>query len=148
MTTATKKQSGWRFCLGGGWRAIIASVCLPVLFIKTTRTFLPSLQSFHQTRAARMRGRTSRGQTKRSALLQSLITRLRRTAERGMPFQDIGVCEKIFVACCCNHIFLLEGMEPNNVRIGRGAPLRNDCMWLDGHTTPPDKRESDQIDAL
>jgi hypothetical protein len=66
----------------------------------------------------------------------------------GMLYQDIGVCEKIFVACCCLHSFLLEVMEHNNVHIGRGAPLGDDCMWLDGHTTPLDKRESDHVDAL
>jgi hypothetical protein len=45
-------------------------------------------------------------------------------------------------------IIFLEVMERNNVRIGRGAPLGNDCMWLDGHTTPPNMRGSDQMDAL
>jgi hypothetical protein len=71
-----------------------------------------------------------------------------RVLNSGMLYQDIGVCEKIFVACCCPHNFLLEVMERNNVRIGRGGPLGDDCMWLDGHTTLPDKRESDQMDAL
>jgi hypothetical protein len=71
-----------------------------------------------------------------------------RVLNSSMLFRDIGVCEKIFVACCCLHNFLLEVIECNDVRIGRGAPLGNDCMWLDGHTTPPDVRKSDQIDAI
>ena len=66
----------------------------------------------------------------------------------GLQYQDIGVCEKIFVACCCLHNFLLEVMEHNDVPIGHGSPPGNDCMWLNGHTTPPDKRESDQRNAL
>ena len=71
-----------------------------------------------------------------------------RVLNSSMLFQDIGVCEKIFVACCCLHNFLLEVIECNDVRIGRGAPLGNDCMWLDVHTTPPNVRGSDQMDAL
>jgi hypothetical protein len=65
-----------------------------------------------------------------------------------MMFWDIGVCEKIFVACCCSHNFLLEVMERNDAHVGRGAPLGDDCIWLDGHTTPPKEQKADQVGAM
>ncbi len=71
-----------------------------------------------------------------------------RLSNNDMMFQDIGVCEKIFVACCCIHNFLLEVMELNDACIGRGAPLGDDCIWLDGHTTPLKEREGDQVDVM
>jgi hypothetical protein len=66
----------------------------------------------------------------------------------GMMFRDIAVWEKIFVTCCCLHIFLINLMERNDIRVGRGAPLGEDGVWLDGHTTPPSDGASDRMDAF
>ena len=53
----------------------------------------------------------------------------------GMNYRDINTCEKIFVTCCCLNNFLLDLMERTNVRVGRGAPIGDDGIFLDGHTT-------------
>jgi hypothetical protein len=52
----------------------------------------------------------------------------------GMNYRDINTCEKIFVTCCCLNNFLLDLMERTNVRVGRGAPIGDDGIFLDGHT--------------
>ena len=39
-------------------------------------------------------------------------------------------------------------MECNNVCAGCGAPLGEDYVWLDGHTTPPSDGVSDRMDAF
>ncbi len=53
----------------------------------------------------------------------------------GFYYQDINTCEKIFVTCCCLNNFLVDLMERTNVRVGRGVPIGDDGIWLDGHTT-------------
>ena len=54
----------------------------------------------------------------------------------GLHYRDIKVCEKIFVTCCCLHNFLLDQREYcSNSRVGRGLPIGDDGIWLDGHTT-------------
>ena len=53
----------------------------------------------------------------------------------GLKYRDINICEKIFVTCCCLNNFLLDQMERTNVRVGRGLPIGDDGIWLDGHTT-------------
>ena len=39
------------------------------------------------------------------------------------------------MTCCCLNNFLLDQMERTNVRVGRGLPIGDDGIWLDGHTT-------------
>jgi hypothetical protein len=55
----------------------------------------------------------------------------------GFHYSEINICEKIFVACCCLNNFLLDQLERNTVRVGRGLPIGDDSIWLDGHTTNP-----------
>ena len=56
----------------------------------------------------------------------------------GLHYRDIKVCEKIFVTCCCLHNFLLDQREYcSTSRVGRGMPIGDDGIWLDGHTTCP-----------
>ncbi len=52
----------------------------------------------------------------------------------GLNNQDIQTCESIFNACCCLNNFMLDQMERSCVRVGRGAPMGNDGIWLDGET--------------
>jgi hypothetical protein len=66
----------------------------------------------------------------------------------GMMFGNIAMCEKIFVTCCCLHNILLNLMERNDICVGRGAPLGENNVWLDGHTTPPSNGTSDRMDAF
>ena len=51
----------------------------------------------------------------------------------GLDYRDINKCERMFNACCCLNNFMLDQMERNNnVRVGRGAPIETDGIWLDG----------------
>ena len=52
----------------------------------------------------------------------------------GLAYQDINKCERIFNACCCLNNMMLDQMERNTVRVGRGAPIGTDGIWLDGST--------------
>lgn len=52
----------------------------------------------------------------------------------GFLYRDIAKCEKIFIASCCLHNFLLDMTERSRARVGRGGPLGNDGIWLDGST--------------
>ncbi len=60
----------------------------------------------------------------------------------GFHYRDINICKMLFVACCCLNNFLLDQMERNTVRVGRGLPIGDDGIWLDGHTTNPDVTDS------
>ena len=57
-----------------------------------------------------------------------------RILNNGLEYRDMKVCEKIFVACCCLHNFLLEEKEISAPKVGRGRPIGNDGVFLDGHT--------------
>jgi hypothetical protein len=52
---------------------------------------------------------------------------------------DIKVCTKIFVTCSCLHNMLAADrkIRHSDPRVGRGAPLGRDGIYLDGHTTLP-----------
>mgnify|MGYP006160651087 FL=1 len=52
----------------------------------------------------------------------------------GLDYRDINKCERIFNACCCLNNLMLDQMERNTVRVGRGAPIGTDGIWLDGNT--------------
>ena len=56
------------------------------------------------------------------------------TLNNGLHYRDIRTCERVFNACCCLHNFMLDQMERNRVRVGRGAPIGTDGVWLDGNT--------------
>ena len=62
------------------------------------------------------------------------ILKKRRTLNNGLNYRDITTCERVFNACCCLHNFMLDLMERNQVRVGRGAPIGLDGVWLDGNT--------------
>ena len=66
-----------------------------------------------------------------------------RVLNDGLYYRDITICEKIFVTCCCLNNFLVDLMTRTNVRVGRGAPIDGDGIWLDGHTTHDSRDASD-----
>ena len=57
-----------------------------------------------------------------------------RILNNGLDYRDMKVCEKIFVVCCCLHNFLLEEREIGSHKVGRGRPIGDDGIFLDGHT--------------
>jgi hypothetical protein len=64
----------------------------------------------------------------------------------GLMYRDIKVCEKIVVTCSCLHNMLVDNMDIKHLdtRVGRGAPLGKDGIYLDGHTLrPPNVDKSD-----
>jgi hypothetical protein len=63
----------------------------------------------------------------------------------GFKQRDIVKCEQIFIACCVLHNFLLNQMVRNHVRAGRGYPMNNDGLWLDGHTINVDNNATDRL---
>ena len=56
----------------------------------------------------------------------------------SFTYQDIKICEKVFVTCCCLHNFLLDLMEQSTVRVGRGYPIGDDRIWLSGNSNHVD----------
>jgi hypothetical protein len=68
-----------------------------------------------------------------------------RILDNGLAYRAIGDCEKIFLACCCLHNFLLDVMERSDVRVGRGAPLPGDGIWLDGGSDTANAEGGDRI---
>ena len=60
-----------------------------------------------------------------------------RILNNGLQYRDISTCEKIFVTCCCVHNFLLDQSERGTSTVGRGRPIGDDGVYLDGHTDPP-----------
>jgi hypothetical protein len=55
-----------------------------------------------------------------------------RILNSGFFYRDVKICESIFVICCWLDNFLLDLMDCRNIRVGRGAPLGNDGLWLSG----------------
>jgi hypothetical protein len=49
-----------------------------------------------------------------------------RVLNDGFYYRDINTCEKIFVTCCCLNNFLVDLMERNNGRVGRGVLIGDD----------------------
>jgi hypothetical protein len=52
----------------------------------------------------------------------------------GLNYRIIETCESIFNVNCCLNNFMLDQMERSCVRVGHGAPMGNDGIWLDGGT--------------
>jgi len=63
----------------------------------------------------------------------------------GFKQCDIVKCEQIFIACCVLHNFLLDLMVHNHVRAGRGYPINNDGLQLDGHTVDVDNNVTNRL---
>jgi hypothetical protein len=63
----------------------------------------------------------------------------------GFKFCKMEQCKKVFIACCILHNFLLYMMVWNNVRVGRGYPIGDDGVWLDGHTVNIDTNASESF---
>ena len=61
-----------------------------------------------------------------------IIKKRWRILNNGFYQRDIVKCDKIFVTCCCLNNFMLDLMERNNTRVGRGAPMGDDGIWLSG----------------
>ena len=57
-----------------------------------------------------------------------------RILNNGFFHRDMVICEKIFITCCWLNNFMLDVMERTNVRVGRGAPIGVDGIWLSGTT--------------
>jgi hypothetical protein len=56
-----------------------------------------------------------------------------RVLSHDFTYQDIKICEKVFVTCCCLHNFLLDLMGRSTVRVGRGYSIADDGIWLSGN---------------
>ncbi len=56
----------------------------------------------------------------------------------GLLYCNIKVCEKIFLMAVCLHNMRVDDMVFNykDARVGRGALLMNNGMYLDEHTVP------------
>jgi hypothetical protein len=68
-----------------------------------------------------------------------------RVLNHGFKFCEMEKCEKIFTGCCVLHNFLLDQMVRNNVRVGRGYPIGDDGLWLDGHTINVDSNATERF---
>ncbi len=53
------------------------------------------------------------------------------------------------MTCCCLHNYLLDIViqRRNDVRVGRGYPIGDDRLWLDGNT-PIDKSKTERFLAI
>ena len=69
----------------------------------------------------------------------------RKILNNGLLHCNIKVCEKIFITCACLHNLLVKDMRMNHsdTRVGRGAPLGKDGIYLDGHTILPNVDKPD-----
>ena len=69
-----------------------------------------------------------------------------RVLNNGFFHREMEICSNIFITCCWLNNFLLEDvMERSNVRVGRGAPIDCDGIWLSG-MTEEEKREQEEMD--
>ena len=69
--------------------------------------------------------------------------------DHGFKSHEMACNDQIFVSCCVLNNMMLDVMEnecPD--RLGRGAPLENNGVWLDGHTAPPKVSSSETQLAL
>jgi hypothetical protein len=60
-----------------------------------------------------------------------------RILDYGLPYRCMKKCEKIFHVCCMIHNMLLdlpedEGFRRVQIRVGRGAPIGRDGIYLEG----------------
>lgn len=67
-----------------------------------------------------------------------------RILDFGLHYRSIAKNEKIFMACCILHNMIIDSIDVNEInssRIGRGAPLPGDSMYLEG----PSNRDEREI---
>jgi hypothetical protein len=59
--------------------------------------------------------------------------------EYGIRFRDIKVVEKTFVVCCMLHNMMLSEMETreSSHKVGKGAPVGQDAIFLEGPRSAP-----------
>ena len=70
-----------------------------------------------------------------------------RILNNGFFHRDMVICEKIFITCCWLNNFMLDVMVRTNVRVGRGAPIGGDGIWLSGTTeVEPEAMEENDRD--
>jgi hypothetical protein len=60
-----------------------------------------------------------------------------RILDYGLQYRNMHKCEKLFWVCCILHNMLLELPEDDGfscviIRAGRGGPLGNDGLWIEG----------------
>ena len=55
--------------------------------------------------------------------------------DNGIRISNMQVVEKVFTVCCMLHNNILTEMETRDcdVRVGRGAPVKGDGIWLQGN---------------
>ncbi len=63
----------------------------------------------------------------------------------GFKFCKMKQCVKILIACCILHNFLINMSVQNNMRVGRGYPIGNNGVWLDGHMVNIDTNASERF---
>lgn len=80
-----------------------------------------------------------------------------RILDYGIHYRGIERCEKVFITCCILHNMLIDDYTADDIRtarIGRGAPLGSDAIFLEGPTNRRDrelslrslqKRERDEV---
>ena len=63
-----------------------------------------------------------------------IIKKRWRILDYGIRFRDVEFVEKVFTVCCMLHNEMLTEMKSRNrdARVGRGAPLLGDGIWLRG----------------
>ncbi len=96
----------------------------PTTICPFTRTSVLSPEGYYSTNVESVR--------KDVECTFGIIKKRWRILNNGFYQQDMALCEKIFVTCCCLNNFMLDVMEITNVRVGRGAPMGDDGIWLSG----------------
>ena len=63
-----------------------------------------------------------------------ILNKRRRILDYGIRFCDMEFVEKVFTVCYMLHNGMLTEMESTDcsIRVGRGAPLPGDGIWLQG----------------
>jgi hypothetical protein len=74
-----------------------------------------------------------------------ILKRQWKVLNHGFKHRDNVKCKQIFITCCVLHNFLLDLMVHNHVRAGRGYPINNNRLWLDGHTVNIDNNVTDRV---
>ena len=83
--------------------------------------------------------------SKQLRTMLGILTKCWRVLNNGILFRDIDVCNKVFTTCCCLHNFLLNLMERDTIRVGRGGPLENNKILLSGNTATNHNVETNVI---
>lgn len=70
-----------------------------------------------------------------------------RILEYGLHYRDINRCGDVFMTCCCLHNMMLEFADVTSKidRVGRGAPLHGDAIYLEGPANAQRRRTRDIV---